>query len=233
MAGLISGCGTVASSMEERGLDFYATPFEAIEALMEHEVLPPVIYEPCCGNGAIVLPLREAGHTVIASDIVERGCPDSQAEIDFLQTKEAPFGVEAIVSNPPFAKAEQFIHHALYNLHIPKVWMLLRLAFLEGGNLNSYKGKCRRAVLDNGHLAKVLLFRKRLPMIHREGWTGKKHSNSGMPFAWVGWSLNHTGPIVFERIAWKAPKTRIKLDFRLSPTPIEEWIQSKSTIATP
>lgn len=227
MAGLVSGCGTVASALSERGLDFYSTPFEAIEALMEQESLPNIIYEPCCGNGAIVLPLREAGHTVIASDLVDRGCPDSKADIDFLETSEAPSGIDAIVSNPPFAKAEQFIYHALYNLRIPKVYMLLRLAFLEGGNLNSYKGKCRRAVLDNGHLAKVLLFRKRLPMIHRENWDGKRNSNSGMPFAWFKFDLSHEGPCQLERIAWKPAKTRIKLDFRLAPAPIEQYISSQ------
>lgn len=194
---------------------------------MEHETLPRTIYEPCCGNGAIALPLREAGHIVIAKDLVDRGCPNSENDIDFLQTTEAPPEIEAIVSNPPFAQAEQFIYHALYNLRIPTVWMLLRLAFLEGGNLNSYKGKCRRAVLDNGHLAKVLLFRKRLPMIHREGYTGKKNSNSGMPFAWFKFDLANQSPCQLERISYKPPKTKIKLDFRLSATPIELYIQAQ------
>jgi hypothetical protein len=171
-----------------------------------------------CGNGAIATPLREAGHLVVASDIVDRGCPDAASEIDFLATKEVPPGIDALVSNPPFNKAEEVIYHALYTLKVPKVIMLLRLAFLEGGNLKSYKGHCRRSVLDNGHLAKFLLFRKRLPMMYQENYVGKKNSNSGMPFMWAVWDLSHEGrPKTFERISWEPI---------LPPPPIETYIAS-------
>lgn len=169
---------------------------------MKHEHLPDIIWEPMAGGGAIVNPLRAAGHTVVASDIVDRGCPDCASGVDFLALSKIPPGVQCITTNPPYGCAEEIIYHALYNLHVPTVYMLLRLAFQEGGNLNSYKGKCRRAILDNGHLSKVLLFRRRLPMLHREGYEGKKLSNSGMPLAWYKWDLNHQGPWTTERIDW-------------------------------
>ena len=40
-------------------------------------------------------------------------------------------------------------------------------------------------------------------MMHREGWTGKKNSNSGMAMAWFVWDRAHTGPTVLDRIHWK------------------------------
>ena len=57
--------------------DFYATPPEAVRALLSVENFSGTLWEPACGDGAIVNVLREAGHTVYATDLVDRGCPDS------------------------------------------------------------------------------------------------------------------------------------------------------------
>jgi hypothetical protein len=56
--------------------------------------------------------------------------------------------------------------------------MLLRLAF--------YESVRRTPILENRGLARVHVFRKRLPMMHRDGWEGRK-ANSGMAFAWFVW----------------------------------------------
>ena len=66
-----------------------------------------------CGDGALVTPLRAAGFKVIASDIVDRGCPDSHVQ-DFLApafgTKtEAQRRRVAGFTNPPFNRACEFI----------------------------------------------------------------------------------------------------------------------------
>jgi hypothetical protein len=71
--------------------------------------------------------------------------------------------------------------------------MLCRLAFLEI--------ECRTRILDTGTLAAVHVFKKRLPMMHREGWTGRRASRA-MPFAWFVWDRNHDGPAVIDRICW-------------------------------
>ena len=73
--------------------------------------------------------LRQAGHDVTATDLVNWGCPNSTSQIDFLLERRAPDGVESIVTNPPFKNAPAFVEHAL-NL-APQVAMLLRLGFLE------------------------------------------------------------------------------------------------------
>ena len=99
---------------------------------------------------------------------------------DFLMERQAPIGAQAIVTNPPFKLAGEFVAHAL--TLCPKVVMLMRLAFLESDK--------RTPILDGGKLARVHVFRKRLPMMHRAGWEGRK-SNSGMAFAWFVWEYGY------------------------------------------
>src|SRR5581483_4610616 len=117
--------------LAERKDDLYETPPEAVRALLRVEPLPPTIWECACGPGSIVRELRAAGHLVYATDLVDYGCPDSEARIDFLLERQPSFCVGAVVTNPPYKLANKFVSHALA-LGIPKVVMLLRLAFLEG-----------------------------------------------------------------------------------------------------
>jgi hypothetical protein len=192
MAGLSSGTGNKRALLAERGDDLYESPPEAVRALLRAETLPEVIWEPACGPGVIVRELRAAGHQVYATDLVDYQSRDQdQAGWDFLMERQLPIGVQAIVTNPPFKTAGEFVAHALELC--PKVVMLLRLAFLESDK--------RTPILDTGHLARVHVFRKRLPMMHRAGWEGK-HSNSGMAFAWFVWDRAHEGPTELHRISW-------------------------------
>src|SRR5262249_52092498 len=95
--------------------------------------------------------------------------------------------VDAIITNPPYALVERFVECALDRA--PFVAMLLRLAFLESER--------RASLLDQ--LSRVHVFAKRLPMMHREGWNGRKAS-SAIPFAWFVWDRQHRGPTTIDRI---------------------------------
>jgi hypothetical protein len=178
--------------LRDRRDDLYETPPEAVQALLRVERLPHRIWEPCCGPGSIVRVLRDAGHDVVATDLVDRGCSDSTSRIDFLMERRAPAGVEAIVTNPPFKLAAEFIEHGLEL--VPQVVMLLRLAFLESER--------RSPILDDGRLARIYVFRNRLPMMHRDSWNGPLASSS-IPFAWFVWSGGHQGPATINRISWR------------------------------
>lgn len=186
-------CQVQRHTLAERGDDLYETPDVAVHALLRVENLPEIVWECACGPGRIVNVLRNAGHKVYATDLVDYGCPDSASGIDFLMEQSAPTYIGAIVTNPPYKLANQFAAHAL--LLAPKVIMLLRLAFLESDR--------RTPILDNGMLARVHVFRKRLPMMHRAGWEGRK-SNSGMAFAWFVWDRAHKGPTELHRLSWQA-----------------------------
>jgi hypothetical protein len=174
----------------ERGLDLYETPSVAVEALLRVERLPHRIWEPAAGRGAIVRVLRDQGHAVIASDIYDYG--GLHFVRDFLGESKVPTGCEAIVTNPPFQIAERFVAHALELS--PLVIMLLRLAFLES------ERRCN--ILEGRGLAHVHVFRKRLPMMHRDQWAGRK-ANSGMAFAWMTWVRGYVGPTIIDRLSWE------------------------------
>jgi hypothetical protein len=75
------------------------------------------------------------------------------------------------------------------------VVMLLRLEFLESAR--------RSPILDGGQLARVHVFRNRLPMMHRHGWTGPR-ATSATAYAWFVWDRAHSGPAELHRISWEA-----------------------------
>jgi hypothetical protein len=169
----------------ERGADLYETPVEATRALLKAEALPPFIWEPSCGRGAIITVLRAAGHNVVATDLVDYGIPiTAPGYYGRVLEHTAPLRTQAIVTNPPYRCANAL------DL-CPRVIMLLRLAFLES--------ESRRDILEGSQLARVHIFRNRLPMMHRAGWTGPR-ARSAIPFAWFVWDAAHKGPPELHRI---------------------------------
>lgn len=181
-------------ALSERKDDLYETPTEATLALLRAERLPHFLWECASGRGAIVRVLRAAGHDVTGSDLVDYGEPTHFHGRDFLMEQRAPDNCQGIVTNPPFKLANQFVAHAL--TLCPLVVMLLRLAFLESEG--------RRGILDNGYLARVHVFRNRLPMMHRDGFSRtSKLNSSSIPFAWFVWDRNHQGPTELRRVSWE------------------------------
>lgn len=185
--------GNRVHSIKDRKDDLYQTPTAAVRVLLKVECIPLCVWEPCCGPGAIVQELRATGRAVIAHDLVDWGCPDSETRRDFLMEREA--AAPCIVTNPPFKLAEEFVEHAIELC--PEVYMLLRVAFLEGL-------RWERALKP--HLARVHVFAPRLPMMHREGWDGPVNSNSGMAFGWFafqrGWAQKGGQPTI-NWVNWK------------------------------
>lgn len=200
--------GTDRHPLRDRGHDLYETPPEATRSLMRATTLPDLIWEPAAGRGAIVAVLRRHGRLVAASDLV--AYPDSQISdietgFDFLMATDAPSFVlstsglewskraDAIVTNPPYKLADAFIRHGL-GLGLP-FYALLRLAALEGA---------RRSDLIDNHLTNVWVGIERLPMLHRDGWSGPKQATSTLPYAWFLFRPEkRTGPIHLERISWR------------------------------
>ena len=102
--------------------DFYPTPPEAVRALLSVEQFDGLIWEPACGDGAIARELARHGHSVHATDIVDRGY--GIGGIDFLASNvmriwhqgRAPSGTH-IVTNPPYSYrrgiGDKFVGQAL------------------------------------------------------------------------------------------------------------------------
>jgi hypothetical protein len=89
---------------KRRDQDFYATGQpEAIRALLTRDGgrirSLGAVWEPACGDGALVREIRKAGIRCTASDLIDRGCPDSWTADYFTCLKSrAP----AIITNPPY-----------------------------------------------------------------------------------------------------------------------------------
>ena len=183
-------------SSEDRGLDAYFTPPVAVHALLslERQHLPQHIWEPAAGAGAIVDVLRGAGYAVVASDIADYGLAGCKL-IDYIAAVPPP-DVEAIVTNPPFAKAEAFARKMLSE--VPYVALLLRTNFLESAE--------REPFFAEHPFARMWVPSLRLPMMHRHGWTGPR-APSNTAHAWFVWHRSATHKNIVGHFNWK------KLDF--------------------
>lgn len=89
---------------KRRDEDFYATGQpEAVRGLLarDGDVIRACgsVWEPACGDGALVREIRAAGIPCCASDLIDRGCPDSWVADYFTCLRSR--GRE-IITNPPY-----------------------------------------------------------------------------------------------------------------------------------
>jgi hypothetical protein len=154
--------------------------------------MPWFLWEPACGDGAIVVPLRESGRSVVATDLVERGCPMAEARVDFLLEARAPVINDGIVTNPPFKLADEFVRRSLGLASY--VAMLLRINFLAG--------QAHKALFAEHPPARVHISSRRFPMMHRQGWDGPIET-SQMDYVWLVWDARHVGEPVVRWFDWK------------------------------
>lgn len=189
--------GTKSATKDERGDDLYETPIEAVRTLLALESFVTSVWEPSVGKGAILRPLEAAGYDVRISDLIDRGIATKDGELqgvgDFLTLRpDADFAVGErcgpdIVTNPPYGIANAYIAHALKVFRPGKMALLLNLNFLAG-----FDDPDRCFVMDENPPSRVYVFTRRLPMMHRDGWEGKKAS-SQMNTAWFVWERNDDG----------------------------------------
>ena len=175
----LASARSVVTDPENRDpFDFYATPAWGTEALLRVERFPLRVWEPACGDGAMSHVL-ERTRTVVSTDLIDRGY--GTAPVDFLQTTHAE--ASAVVTNPPFRLAEEFLHHALSFKKVKKVAFLCRLAWLEGG------GRGRSVYNGATPLVRVWVFSDRLPTARRNSDEFKHSGGKGgmIAFAWYVW----------------------------------------------
>lgn len=129
---------------DRKPADLYPTPVDGTESLipalkaMRRPDGAPVkrIWEPACGDGRLARVLEWHGFDVIATDL--REYPGyGMGGLDFLrETPQDKWGldvgeIDAIVTNPPFSLAEEFIRRA--HLFTPNVAMLLKQTYWNVG----------------------------------------------------------------------------------------------------
>lgn len=162
---------TTKRSADLDGPDFYPTPPWATLALVEHEKFQGTIWEPACGDGSMSEVLAATGCEIISTDLYDRGY--GVVGEDFLKSDRT---AENIVTNPPYNSAEAFLDKALQST-TQKVALLLRLAFLEGGNRY-------RTIFRERPPARVWVFSERITFYPK----GVKRKGSGTTaYAWFVW----------------------------------------------
>ncbi|TCN30315.1 SAM-dependent methyltransferase [Sinorhizobium americanum] len=204
-ANLRAAVGTASATKEERGDNLYQTPAEAMHTLLALEKFSSLVLECACGRGAISGRLEEAGYTVSLADLVDYGTADRFGECqrveDFLTSETLPERPD-IVTNPPYgALLNRFIAHAL-KVHRPrKMALLLNLNFLCG-----FDDDDRNFAMDENPPARIWVFKRRLPMMHRDGWDGPE-AQSRMNTAWFVWELDEAegygNATEIRRVDWK------------------------------
>src|SRR5262245_33026342 len=163
------------SGYERKERDLYETPEWVTRALVPHikERLDGAkIYEPAAGSGKMVAALASAGFMVEADDITEGR--------DFLECRGR--SMAAIVTNPPYELATEFIRHAIF-LTEPHgvVAMLLRTDFDHA--------KTRQGLFGyNQQFAKKVVLTKRIV------WFQGPKAAPSFNHAWFIWDWKHSGP---------------------------------------
>ena len=160
---------------KRRELDFYPTPPECTAALVaflrDRWLLTAhdTVWEPACGDGAMVRALRSEGLTVTASDI--------QSGFDFL---DPGFELDGrwIITNPPFSLAEAFIRRAS-ELGRPFAFLLK----------SQYWHSAKRLPLYREHTPSYVL-----PLTWRPDFTGQ--GSSLLDMVWSVWCGN-TGVTIY------------------------------------
>lgn len=165
--------------------DYYATPPESTQALLNVLELSGSILEPACGEGHISEVLKEnyPEAEVISTDLIDRGY--GAGGVDFLD-KEYDRTFNNVITNPPFKYMREFVEKSL-EISTDKVIMFGKIQFLEGQR--------RKEFLKKSPLKYVYVFSERQnPM--RNGSpvdeNGKKWSST-MCFAWYVWEQGYQG----------------------------------------
>lgn len=115
--------------------DFYRTPKWATHRLLDIMPWVKAYWDPCCGDGRILDAIAEHGRGSMArlsgGDIVNRGSAHVFREESVLHLAPLPPGT-AIITNPPYAIAQEVIEHCITVPGVRYAAFLLRLNFLGG-----------------------------------------------------------------------------------------------------
>ena len=163
------------SGYERKALDLYETP-EWVTAIIVDHTDYGYVWEPAAGNGKMVKALNDAEIGVHATDIT--------TGTDFLKTNSMPdIDIRAIITNPPYELAREFIEHAL-TLTEPKhgqVAMLLRTDFDHAKRRQHLFGLCPQ-------------FAKKIVLTKRIKWFEDSKGQPSFNHAWFIWDWKHSGP---------------------------------------
>lgn len=130
------------SSFERMARDFYPTPYEAVVPLVPHLIAETFYAEPCAGNGALIIHLRNAGvQCAEAWDIEPQADGISQGDATELRCRIA----DCYITNPPWDR--KILHPIIINLsdHKP-TWLLFDADWMHTKQSAAFMPRLRKIV---------------------------------------------------------------------------------------
>jgi hypothetical protein len=161
------------SGYERKERDLYETPEWVTAALLaEGFRKPECVWEPACGSGKMLRMLEMLDAEVVGTDIHETG----EDFLSFVMT-----AADAIITNPPYELATDFIDHALMLTEPCKgqVMMLLRTDFDHANT--------------RARLFKSQTFAKKIVLTKRIRWFEDSKGSPSFNHAWFIWDWRHQG----------------------------------------
>jgi hypothetical protein len=173
-------------STQSLPFDRCQTPAYALDPLIPYIPRDWVIWEPAAGEGNICKALRDAGYTVIGSDLLTEGIGAGvEGGRNFFTWQPPHF--DAIVTNPPYSVKFPF-YERCYALGKPFA-LLLPVEALG-------VGQAQRLYQKHGHEQLLLDKRVNFKMPHK-GWSsGEWRSTAWFPTFWSCWQML-PAPVVY------------------------------------
>lgn len=173
------------ANYDRRENDLYATPAWVSEVMLRRRRFAPVLWDPCCGDGAMLRVFVASGYRALGSDIHPVGLPDAVTS-DFLADGK-PFPENAdIFTKPPYGKGGRlgvrFIERALEvtRPYLGRVAMLLPVDYDSA--------KTRQHVFGD-HPA----FAGKIVLTRRIIWVEAPGASPSANHAWFFWSWSNQG----------------------------------------
>ena len=186
----LAGMSTTRERVE---CDYYATPYQATEMLLDEVKFSGNFLEPCVGGGHIVDVIKKyyPDECVYGVDLVDRGYPNTLVA-DFLKHDFLGQKFDNVVTNPPYSLAQEFLEKSMEVVNDGgKIAMFLKIQFLEGAK--------RREMFKKYPPKYIYVFSKRQNPWRNGSPVDEKGKpwSSTMCFAWFVWEKGFTGePIV-------------------------------------
>lgn len=182
---------------DKDSLDYFPTPLWATRALCEVVLNKDIIenqvcWEPACGEGHMSRALSEYFKQVNTSDIHDYGMGNVH---NFLETNtRLDYGVDWIITNPPFNRAEDFVKTALSIAKVG-VAVLCRATWMESSK--------REPFFEENQLSIFAPFIGRVAMF--KGKIDRKGA-SATAYAWFVWIKDFNSDTKLVRIPFNSRK---------------------------
>jgi len=169
--------------------DWYPTPPECTQVLLDRVEFDKLVWEPCCGDGSLAKVMEARGIQVIGTDLHDRGYGFGHgAAFDILKADKLL--ADDIVTNPPFNIAAPIIKHLL-SLKPRKMALLLKSSF--------WHAKTRSALFEAHPPSRIIALTWRPDFL--------SIGRPTMEVSWCLWERGHNDRTFYE-LASRPPRPR-------------------------